>query len=401
MGRQFHIWPEAPIFTGELMTLQATIEDGQGQQQVLWYRMPTHYREAITDQCDAFVMAVLFWAMKRASTLTVHGPVSPSLLQNLTEYQAAWVCWRPQHYRLVEIKADLEREPAPAPQEQAIVTFSGGVDSCFTVLRHRQHLCGRWQRPLSTALMVQGFDIPLSETAVFEQAMANAQAMLAGLDIDLKWLATNFRDLPQPWEDAHATGIISCLTWFQPQYRIGLIASSHTYEGFYLPYGSNPVSDPLLSSAAFQVIHDGASFDRPQKVKQLATWPGGLQHLRVCWEGAHKDRNCGRCEKCIRTILNFRVVGLGLPPCFERDITDEELRQLRGLNPLRLNYYQTILNHAMAAGITDSWVKVLQEVMQRNRHELKVKAWKERLKQTLPVGFRQQIQTLRARLPKA
>ena len=46
--------------------------------------------------------------------LHVHAGVSPSLLRNLEEFQAAWACWRPGHYARIGISADAERETGEA-----------------------------------------------------------------------------------------------------------------------------------------------------------------------------------------------------------------------------------------------------------------------------------------------
>ena len=53
-----------------------------------------------------------------------------------------------------------------------------------------------------------------------------------------------------------------------------------------------------------------------------------MTDLRVCARKIVGGRNCGRCEKCVRIILNFRVAGLPIPPAFARDVTDDEIAEL-------------------------------------------------------------------------
>jgi hypothetical protein len=159
----------------------------------------------------------------------------------------------------------------------------------------------------------------------------------------------------------------------QGGYAVGLIASTEPYHSLVLPYGSNPVTDWLMSSYAFQIVHDGAAFTRSEKVRELANWPEALRYLQVCWQGDQKDRNCGRCEKCIRTILNFRAVGLGLPECFAEDVTDSQILRLDGLNPIQLAYFEEILATAKAATISESWVAALEQCVRRNRAQQTVK----------------------------
>jgi len=370
---QIHIWPEQTVKINDSITVSATIEIPNQERNSLWYRLQDKYNSLLTPSCDPFVVAIIFMAMTQGTDVVVHGEVSPSLLQNLAEFQTVWLCWR-LHYKQVEITAEVEREqPTINRTPRTISTFSGGVDSSFTALRHAKKLCGRVQRPLEAGLMIHGLDIALSEQQYFDNAAEKSRATLASLGLELITIATNFRTFKQDWEDAHGVALASCLMLLQGGYDSGLIPSSVPYQEMNLyteqiSYGSNPITDPLLSSRSFQIIHDGAGFNRTEKVKQIAQWPTALQNLRVCWQGDHKDRNCGHCEKCIRTILNFRAVGLNLPPCFERDIDEREILSLQTLNKGLLCECISILAAAKTNSISDSWVVALEKSVRDNRH---------------------------------
>ena len=383
---EIHLWVEGIIEVDGAVVRGATLE-GPGEERLrLWYRLPAEHRPLLTESGDPFVVAALFQAMQRARTMVVHGEVSPSLLRNLEEFQAAWSSWRPQRYRRVEIVADVEREQGGKHNDgSAVVAFSGGVDSAFTAFRHRTGRVGRHGYPLQAGLMVHGFDIPLEEEEVFRRAAEKSARMLESLGMTLIPMATNFREMAGNWDDLHGAAIASCLMLLQGGYRFGLIASTEPYSHLVLPWGSNPVTDGLLSSEGFRIVHDGAGFTRGEKIRVIADWPEALRYLRVCWEGAEKDRNCGRCEKCIRTILNFRVAGLGLPDCFERDVTDEQILSLPGLKVGSVSFLEMerILRQAKAAGLSDSWVNALEQRLQRSRQAAKRRRglWR-RLKRT-------------------
>lgn len=391
-----HLWQEEVTQVDGFTTLSVIIEQPNQTPSRLWYRVPSEYSSVLTKNSDPFVVATIFLAMQQSTNLVVHGDVSPSLLQNLAEFQAAWSCWCPQRYQQVEITAEVEREQPKASTNQAIAAFSGGVDGCFTVWRHRMGRCGRWQRPIQAGLMVHGFDIPLTHEEVFHRAAQKSKAMLSSLGVELIPIATNFRELEQDWEDAFGTGIVSCLMVFQGGYTAGLIGSSDPYHALNLPYGSNPITDPLLSSQSFPILCDGASFSRLQKVQEIANWHEAYTHLRVCWEGSQPDKNCGRCEKCIRTILNFRVLGLGLPPCFEQDVIDEQILGIHGLHKAQLIELTPILEAAKAAAISDSWVKALEVCIKQNQRAELHKTYREALRQQLPEPLKAGIRQVRS-----
>ncbi len=91
-------------------------------------------------------------------------------------------------------------------------------------------------------------------------------------------------------------------------------ASDTTYGHIDIPWGSNPITSPLLSSSRMRVAQPGGGVTRTQKVEAIGGLTSVREHLRVCWEGDRLGRNCGRCEKCVRTKVNFLAAGHGTAP---------------------------------------------------------------------------------------
>jgi hypothetical protein len=361
-----HLWPEERISEAGQVTLGVTLEFSRGDRTRLWYQVPEEFAPRLTQCCDPFVVATVMLAMQRADSLSVHGEVSPSLLRNLEEFQAIWSSWRTA-YRNVPITVEAEREPEVSTEKRAITAFSGGVDSCFTTWRHRTGCCGKRQQPLQAGLMVHGFDILLREKIAFVGAATRSSKMLSSLDMEFIPIATNFREvIPVDWEDVFGSAVASMLMLFQSYYTTGLIPASHPYKALEFLYGSNPVSDRFLSSDGFEIVHDGAGSDRAAKIRDISQWPEALQHLRVCWEGAEQDRNCGRCEKCIRNILNFRVIGIDNPSCFDRQVSDAEIRALN-VRGGALSALKNLYHSAQEANIEAPWVTALAVCIQRNQ----------------------------------
>ncbi len=50
-----------------------------------------------------------------------------------------------------------------------------------------------------------------------------------------------------------------------------------------------------------RLVHDGAGYSRTEKVGFVAQHPVATKALKVCWQGKERGRNCGVCEKCVRT----------------------------------------------------------------------------------------------------
>jgi hypothetical protein len=174
--------------------------------------------------------------------------------------------------------------------------------------------------------------------------------MLEDVGMELIPMAMNLKQLRDNWEHSHGAKLASCLTLLQGGFSASIIASSFPYSNLQPAVGSNPVTDWLLGSASFPIIHDGAGFTRFDKVQVLAKWPAALQHLRVCWRGKERDKNCCRCQKCVRVILCFRFAGLGLPPSFEHDVSNLQLLRYSAPSQSGISVLRDMLAQARAAG---------------------------------------------------
>lgn len=338
--------------------------------QRLWYRVETSRDNEICSNADPFLLGILQIAMNAGEPLRVHGQVSPSLLRNLEDFQRAWAVWKPEKYQLIEISADEEKEPVFIARGGEIFCFSGGVDSCFTAFRHSKCVSTSFPRPLKTAILVHGFDIPLNQREYYESACKKVERQLISLDIQLYRVATNFKEISVFWPHAFGTGVASVLALFQKRYSKGLIAQGVPYSSYQnLVEGSNPMTDPLLSSNSFSIIPDGGGFQRSEKIQFISKWPEGMKYLRVCWEGEEKDSNCCQCEKCIRNILIFRALGLPRPPAFPFDVSDDQIFRLGPIKEITISVgYNVIINLAEKRGMgNETWVKVLKKAIHRSR----------------------------------
>ena len=151
--------------------------------------------------------------------------------------------------------------------------------------------------------------------------------MISGTGASLISMMTNSRELPQDWEESHGLQLTACLLMMQSRFRFGIIASGNTYEELNI-WGSTPIADPLGSTAAMSIEHDGAEFNRAEKAGWLGRNTDVSDLIRVCWEGERGDSNCGRCEKCIRTMMNFWANGLPKPRSFPTELTADSLKSL-------------------------------------------------------------------------
>ncbi len=359
---KINIWVEEPVVDGDCTTFSAVIEDPSEGRQTLWYKIPSAHSHLASNSFDAFIVANIFFIMKAGVDCHFHGNLSTSLLRNLAEFQSAWAAWRPERYKQVEIKADTETEETVAkPRAVALAAFSGGVDSTFTIFRHTIGTCPQaWRRNIEACLFVNGFDIPLSDENAFERACEKVRSTLSKVGVKLITMSTNMQALNIEWDDTHIAGLASSLMFFKNNFNEGLIASGCAYNRLVTPWGSNPITDHLLSSSSFQIVHDGAAVRRLEKIKLLSAWPEGYDNLRVCFSAQNRDENCGLCAKCVMDILLMRMEGVRQPASYPH-LSDAKLANLEIPTPHQFAGFGSVVVKAREAGIKDAWVSILDK----------------------------------------
>jgi hypothetical protein len=223
------------------------------------------------------------------------------------------------------------------------------VDSWFTVLRNARDADAGLVPKLDSLLLAWGADIPISRADVFQSLRERLRRAACRQSCELIDVATNLRETrwrETDWPRLSHGSLLIALAHFAGAFRRLLIPSSVTYD--YGPgWGSHPVTDPLLSSRAMDVIYDGADTGRLDKIALLCESPIALGTLRVCWRHGN-DENCGRCMKCVRTMVALELNG-ALSRCstFPATRVDPDLlSRIRCKSP---RDYRVVRNLAQAA----------------------------------------------------
>lgn len=355
-----HLWQtDVPDGTG--IRRDVIVENG-GSRTKLFFKVESG---PLPGSMNAAAIAVIFKAMADKQDVVVHGAVSKTLLENIDDFQEAWSAWMPQYSRIA-FSAEKELNDPSTGHRRSILAYSGGVDATFSLWRHRR---SSWphKTTMDSALLVHGFDLPLKNVEEFRKARDSAQAIASDAGVSLKTVETNVRSvgLAERWPYTYVPALAACLHLFDEAHDVGVIGSDEPYSALVIPWGSNPITNHLLSSGRFGVKYDSGGYTRTQKVKALAEWPTALSNLRVCWEGPKTGRNCGRCEKCIRTILNFRAVGVEKPGCFEMDVTNEMIRSVKLTNKIQRTFMQDIIKEADSNGVSGDWLAAVKDLVRR------------------------------------
>jgi hypothetical protein len=328
----------------------------------LWFAVPSRYANVVTDRVDPFVVTLVMEAMSLGVPIRVDkGTVSRGLVENLDRFQKQWTDWR-DGLSVVPLQAtEVETRRAA---DVAVATFSGGLDSCFTLQKTCLQAHSDTGPDIRAVVMIHGFDIPLGERGAFEKAFHNAGVVCRSARVDLIPLRTNFRPLfAGRWEDRHGTGLAASLLALQSGYGTGVISATIPRR-VSSTWGSNSTTDPMLGSRGMEIVHYGSEATRLEKFKSVVQWPEALANLRVCWQSWDLGDNCGLCQKCLLTQLSLRCLNAELS-CFAREPDDHELAsRIPDLYPGYMDCFdlRELLVESRVRGIDTPWSARLEEL---------------------------------------
>lgn len=270
----------------------------------LEYRIRGAQRKGDTAIGDALVAALLLPAMALGEDLHVGSDVSGRLLSRVPDIAAIYRAWT------FNVSGATVTAPSATPittGEGDALFFSGGTDSFYSLLKHRS------RSRLSRLVFVNGFDIPLGNPSL-GPALASVERVAAAAGATTVTISTNVRSLSEPivgWGAYHGAVLASAGLLLSGDVSCCLIPASRAYQ-YLTPWGSHPALDPLWSTEVLEFIHDGADAVRHEKLRAVAEDVLGQRELRVCLQSMNglDVYNCGRCEKCLVTMLALQLQGL-------------------------------------------------------------------------------------------
>jgi hypothetical protein len=273
-----------------------------------WFDVPEDCVHDLSRSGDPWLALCAPLAVHFGEPLRIRAGIDPILESNIRELMSIWNAWYPG-LRPVPIEADTYESPVSEARGRTVALFSGGIDAWFTLLRHTN---GASHPKIEEILSIWGLDIQLGNPAGFQKMLAVAEEVAATFAVNSIAMTTNLRETTW-WHSAewgrvgHGSALAACALVLAPRYRYLLIPSTHSYVDL-VPWGSHPLTDPMLSTGALRIIHDGAASSRVDKTRLVATCDLALRTLQVCWDTGGYE-NCGHCDKCYRTMIALMLLG--------------------------------------------------------------------------------------------
>ena len=300
----------------------------------IWYEVEAEYGEYLCDElADAFLLAVLPIAADSEQDICIHANVSPKLFYAVKKVHLPFFS-----------KFLKKKEICVFADSANVVHFSGiavstgcslGVDSLSTIYQHIDDGCLPEYRLTHLALFNScqlGAGNQEQLNVIFEKS-CKLPKQFAG-EIGLKFLPINtsvtelmsFTELTV--EQLFHYFTISCVMALQKLFSKYIFSSSYNAENMrinssHLDYSESTVI-PLMSNENVEIILSDTFKKRTEKTEYISKFSLTPKYLDVCWStqlanliNYYDDRylkekinrNCGWCDKCMRTLFTLDMLG--------------------------------------------------------------------------------------------
>lgn len=340
---------------------------GSEKKQELYYEYPRTFERFVNEDANAFAPPLLLVAMTSGEELAIHPPVSRKLLEGLERIQEVFAQWYPEFFRRVQVTAHDVVEDKAAHKGQGASFFSLGVDSFYTLLKPRPEA-------ITHLVYMLGMEQPLNlynyqqEEPVIERIQRVAQQSNVSVIVG----KTNMRVVfPMPYSSFHGAGLAGVAHSLSSGFDTVHIPATHSYRDIF-PWGSNPLTDSFWSSENLNVLHDGAEAGRAQKISRLLMHSDlALKTLRVCTKNEGGLQNCGKCDKCVRTMTTLDLLGIldkavTFPPTLPRSL----IRKTRRYGDNDLSFLRENLELAKELGSSHKVVRLLERTLLRGETQV-------------------------------
>lgn len=342
-----------------------------GLPETAYFRVPQAQAEFLATRSDPFFVFLLMTAMRLGRPLHVRGEVSARTGAGAAEFMRIFAAGYPGRYSVVPVEATWTTAPPERVGKQVVSTFSGGVDSFHTLMRRTRDGIGPAER-LTHVLFVAGFDLdPVANGAYYREVAVDYARIAASRGATLLLAETNFRKFSTPlqWLTMHGCGVIACAHALSALVGTFYIPSTLSADlPRWPPWGTDGWTDYLLGSENLQIVHDALEATRTEKIVELAAWDEFLRSARVCLHPPAHGGNCGRCEKCRRTMVHMDIAGcLDRATTFSEEARREAWRHVSWCRPGLSSSAWTVRREALDAGRPDlarrlTWIAVKDAV---------------------------------------
>ena len=318
----------------ETFLISKMSDDSRNDSIDLWYSVSATYGSGLSaERADAFLLLVLHIAMKTGQDILVKAPVSAKLLFNIENTIQPLFVKAYSGVKHVRIQAEAVGR-ADWNTKAVGCCCSLGVDSFSSFLKHMDEKVVDGYRITHLTLFncgqlgdsdLEGAEKNLRETIV------NLKPFADEVGLPIVSVNSNINELYLKYDVTLLQSFVlrtaSCALALQKLFGKYVYSSSYSVSDFLMSSEDESHMEaafaPLLGSENLEFILSNPAMKKEEKTEYLSAHPITSRYLDVCWAAQWAygfvnnqsvfeekvNKNCGKCDKCLRTILTLDLLG--------------------------------------------------------------------------------------------
>ena len=269
------------------------------------------------ERADYALVGMLAYAIRKGHDIICEAPVTEELLYNIREYLIPTFFRSDSRCYPVKIQAEIASPLDKLPDSKVMhggvgTGLSFGVDSAYSILKHigteypnqnLTHLC-----------IFNNGSAVISDPVRREKIFAHAETVAKELNLPVLKVESNVGTfIKQHHAATHTYKDALIIYALQKLFRVYYYSSAYSFASFSLeenfrrdPAHFEPFLLDCFSTSKLRIVPSGSEGDRDDKVAFIVDNPLVQKYLHVC---TRETVNCGRCRKCLRTLLEIDALG--------------------------------------------------------------------------------------------
>ena len=279
---------------------------------VFYFKYPLEMTEYISyEVIDGFLLSLFPYCIRNNISIKSETPASEYLLWNLKEVLVPTLTKNIETHHNIDI--DVQPSSIRFNGFAAGTGLSCGVDSFYTIFKnlntHKdeclniKYLC--YFNAGASGSGIKGLEKYNERARLFEKVAKNLKCNFVTGE-------TNINDLylGNLHEKTHVYRTLGMVLNLQKLFKVYYFSSSFVFSEFkfsdFDPSFYDILSMQCLSTMSTRFVLCGAEADRIEKLKFISKYQIARDNLNVCVPDV---TNCGKCNKCVRTILELYLIG--------------------------------------------------------------------------------------------
>lgn len=280
----------------------------------LWAEVDKKYAQYICyEHSDAFVVALLHYAITNNQDIVCEAPMNEDLYYQISTYTIdALTKWSPNMHKIT-LEAEIDSQRLPCANKVG-TGISCGIDSFHALALHADIKMNRHRITHLLFNNTGSHGEGAAAEKLYNERRNRIESFCTQNGFNLIELNSNIKStFKQNHLLSHTYTSMFSVFCLQKLFSIYYYASGHTINDFTIK--DTDIIDPAnydffllqsFSTENLKLYSEGACLTRLEKTKEVAKYKPSYNFLNVC---VRTSENCGKCEKCRRTLLALDAIG--------------------------------------------------------------------------------------------